>query len=159
FRMDFLAYCFYGVWVCAVLRSDLFLDPFWSIASGLIGTFLVLNRFVTAVYLLGVLVGFALLCGIILLGWRSQADLMSRMRRRLWHLGLSLGVLLMLVAPFLIRNWRAIHGYYVMGHAVGEEKEIRAAVLGIKDLRGHLLFYPRSIFEDHLGKTFVWGSG
>jgi hypothetical protein len=159
FRMDFLAYCFYGVWVCAVLRSDLFLDPFWSIASGLIGAFLVLNRFVTVVYLLGVLVGFALVCGIILLGWRRQADLISHMRRRLRHLGLSAGVLLILVAPLLIRNWSAIHAYYVMGHAFGEEKEIRAAVLGIKDLRGHLSFYPRSIFEDHLGKTFVWGSG
>ena len=159
FRMDFLAYCFYGVWVCAVLRSHLFFDRFWSIASGLIGAFLGLNRFVTVVYLLGVLVGFALVCGIVLLGWHRQTDLMSRMRRRLWHLGLSAGVLLILVAPVLIRNWRAIHGYYVIGHAVGEEKEVRAAELGIKDLPGHLSFYPRSIFEDHLGKIFVWGSG
>jgi len=141
------------------LGSHLFLDRFWSIASGLIGSFLVLNRFVTGVYILGVLLGFAVVCSIVLWVGRRRADLRSRMRLRLWHLGLSACILMIPVAPFLIRNWKAIHGYYVMGHAVGEEKEIRAAELGIRDLSGHFSFYPKSIFEDHLGKIFIWGAG
>jgi hypothetical protein len=158
FRMDFLAYSLYGVWACAAIRSQLFLHRNWSVGCGLIGAFLVLNRFVTVVYLLGVSAGFALVCGIIALFWRSDAALGSRMRRRLWHLGLSTTILIVLVAPNLIRNWKAIHGYYVIGHALGEEKEVRAAVLGIHDLAGHLSFYPNSIVQDHLGKIFFWAS-
>jgi hypothetical protein len=158
FRMDFLAYCFYGVWAAGVLRSRLFLDPYWSIGCGLIGAFLVLNRFVTVTYLLGVSVGFAVACGIIAIFWRSDPELASRMRCRFRHLGLSTGVLIIVVVPILIHNWDAIHGYYVVGHVVGEEKFIRAAELGIKDLAGHLSFYPKSVVQDHLGKIFFWGS-
>jgi hypothetical protein len=41
---------------------------------------------------------------------------------------------------------------------VGEEKYARAAQLGLKDLAGHLSFYPKSVVQDHLGKMFFWGS-
>src|SRR5271166_2504410 len=92
FRMDFLAYCLYGIWACAVTRSQLFLHRYWSLGSGLIGAFLVLNRFVTFTYLVGVSAGFALVCGIIAIFWRKDADLISRMRRRLLNLGLSIAL-------------------------------------------------------------------
>jgi hypothetical protein len=158
FRMDFFAYCLYGVWAAGVLRSRLFLDPYWSIGCGLIGAFLVLNRFVTVTYLLGVSAGFAVACGIVAIFWLSDPELASRMRCRFRHLGLSTGLLIIVVVPILIHNWDAIRGYYVVGHVVGPEKYIRAAELGIKDLAGHLSFYPKSVVQDHLGKIFLWGS-
>jgi hypothetical protein len=158
FRMDFLAYCLYGVWAAAVLRSRLFLDPYWSIICGLIGAFLVLNRFVTAAYLLGVSAGFAVACGTMAFFWRGDPEPAFRMQRRLRHLGLSTGLLIVVVAPILIYNWNAISGYYVVQHVVGEEKYARAAELGIKDLAGHLSFYPKSVVQDHLGKIFLWGA-
>jgi hypothetical protein len=37
FRMDFIAYCLFGVWVCAALRSNLFRDWRWAVAAGFIG--------------------------------------------------------------------------------------------------------------------------
>jgi len=158
FRMDFLAYCLYGVWVAGVIRSRLFLDPNWSIACGLIGAFLVLNRFLTVTYLLGVSAGFAVACGILAIFWRSDPELAFRMRCRFRLLGLSTGLLIIVAVPILIHNWNAIYGYYVPQHAVGEEKYIRAAEHGIKDLAGHLSFYPKSVVQDHLGKIFLWGS-
>ena len=63
-----------------------------------------------------------------------------------------------IAAPILVLNWPALHDYYVVGHAVGDEKYIRAAELGIKDLVGHLMFYPRSIVLDHWGQAFLFGS-
>ena len=158
FRMDFLAYCLYGIWACAVIRSQLFLHRYWSLGSGLIGAFLVLNRFVTFTYLVGVSAGFALVCGIVVFIWRQDADLVSRMRRRVINLGLSTALLVVLDVPILLHNWRAIDGYYVVNHAVGEEKYVRAALLGINDLRGHLSFYPNSIIQDHLGRIFFRAS-
>jgi hypothetical protein len=158
FRIDFLAYCLYGIWTCAVLRSQLFLNRYWSLGCGLIGAFLVLNRFVTIIYLLGVSVGFALVCGLITLFCRRNDVLVSRMRQRLINLGLSLAPILVICVPIMLRDWRAIHGYYVVGHAVGDEKYVRAAILGIHDLQGHLAYYPGSIIRDHLGAIFLWGS-
>ena len=158
FRMDFLAYCLYGIWACAVIRSQLFLHRYWSLGAGLIGAFLVLNRFVTVTYLFGVSAGFALVCGIIAIFWRRDADLVSRMRARLINVGLSTALLIVLSVSILIHNWRAIYGYYVVNHAVGEERYVRAAELGINDLRGHLSFYPNSIIQDHLGTIFLWAS-
>jgi len=158
FRMDFLAYCLYGVWASGIVRSRLFLTPYWSIGCGLIGAFLVLNRFLTVTYLLGVSAGFAVACSIIAIFWRSDPELAARMRCRFRHLGLSTSLLIIVVLPILINNWNAIHGYYVVGHVEGAEKYVRAAGLGIKDLAGHLSFYPRSVVQDHLGKIFFWGS-
>jgi hypothetical protein len=158
FRMDFLAYCLYGVWACAVIRSQLFLRRYWSLGCGLIGAFLVLNRFVTVTYLFGVSTGFAVVCGIIAIFWRKDADLLSRTRRRQLNLGLSTAVLIVVSVPILLHNWRAIEDYYVVGHALGEEKYVRAAILGINDLQGHLSYYPNSIIKDHLGRIFLWAS-
>jgi hypothetical protein len=158
FRMDFSAYCVYGIWACAVIRSKLFLDRRWAIGCGLIGGFLVLHRFVTVVYLLGVCAGFAGVCVAVRLLRRADADLSGRMWRRFCNLSLSAGVIIIIGAPILILNWPAIHNYYVVGHLVGNEKYIRAAEVGIRDPVGHLLYYPKSIIWDHLGQTFLFGS-
>jgi hypothetical protein len=155
FRIDFAAYCLYGIWACTVLRSKLYLDLPWAIGSGLVGGFLVLHRFLTVVYLLGVYAGFAAVCAIII-GFlaRDDAALLSRVRQRLKNLGFSCAALFFLAGPVLLLNSRSFWNYYVIGHVVSDEKYIRAKEVGAHDLVGHLLFYPRSIFNDHLGQTF-----
>jgi hypothetical protein len=158
FRMDFSAYCLYGIWACAVLRSKLFLDRPWAIGCGLIGGFLILHRFFTVIYLLGAGAGFAGVCVAVGFIRRADSDLARRMWRRFYNLSLSAGLIIIIGAPILILNWPAIHDYYVVGHVVSNEKYIRAAELGIKDTVGHLLFYPQSIIRDHLGQTFLLGS-
>jgi hypothetical protein len=158
FRMDFSAYCFYGMWVCAAIRSNLFLDRRWAIGSGLIGALLVLHRFLTLVYLGGVSAAFAAFCIVILFLWRAERGLVERMRRRLYNLILSVGVLAAVVTPFFIRNWAEIYQYYIVGHGVGQEKYARAHQSGITNLTQHLLFYPTSILRDHWGLFFILGS-
>jgi hypothetical protein len=155
FRIDFAAYSLYGIWACTVLRSRLFLDFRWAIGAGLVGGFLVLHRFLTIVYLLGVYAGFATVCAIIIgLLDRGDAALISRLRRRLKNLGFSFAALFFLAGPILLLNSRSFWNYYFIGHVVSDEKYIRAKEAGVHDLIGHLLFYPRSIFHDHLGQAF-----
>jgi hypothetical protein len=157
FRMDFVAYCLFGIWVCAVLRSSLFMSIRWAFAAGLIAAFLVLHRFLTIVYLLGVSVGFAAICVGIAFLLRRDTDLVVRCKHRLFNMGLSLGTLLIVTTPIL--NWKAICDYYVAAHVFSNEKNVRATQVGIHDLAGHLFFYPRSILVDHLGSIFLWASG
>jgi hypothetical protein len=158
FRMDFVAYCLYGIWTCAVVRSNLFLERRWAIGCGLIGAFLVLHRFITIIYLLGVCAGFALACLLVGLFLRGDPDLPERLKRRLLNLALAAVILIVLASPVLLVNWGAIHDYYVLGHATGQEKYVRATEFGVHDLVGNLLFYPKSIVKDHLGRTFLRAS-
>jgi len=158
FRMDFLAYCLYGVWTCAVIRSNLFLDRRWAIACGLISAFLVLNRFLTISYVLGVCAGFIAVSTAISIFQPGKTALARRMWTRLCNTGLSLGILTIIVVPILVLNWTAIHDYYVIGHALGDEKYVRAREAGITDLAGYLLYYPKTILFYHWGPTFLWGS-
>jgi hypothetical protein len=157
FRFDFMAFCLYGIWACAVIKSDLFLSRRWAIGCGLIGAFLVLNRFLTIVYLFGVSAGFALFCGAVLLLWRDP-DLKQRMCRRLANLGLSAAVISIIATPFLIRSWREIFQYYGVGMYLGESKNAWAQQLGIGGLMDNLLFYPNSLLRDQWGITFVLGA-
>jgi hypothetical protein len=154
FRIDFFAYCFYGIWTCAVIRSNLFLDRRWAIASAMFASILVLNRFLTVSYLLGINLGTLAVLVITMAVKRADAGLLTRMRRRLTNFGISFGLFIVIVAPFLIRNWAAIHDYYVFGHGISAEKEVRAQEVGVQDLVGHLLFYPISVIRDHWGLAF-----
>jgi hypothetical protein len=158
FRMDFVAYCLYGIWTCAVVRSDLFLDRRWTIVSGLIGAFLVLHRFITIIYLLGVCAGFAIASLIVCRFLRGDPALPDRFKRRLSNLALAAVILIFVTGPVLLANWGAIHDYYVLGHATGQEKYVRASEFGVHDLAGFFLFYPKSIVEGHLGRTFLRAS-
>jgi hypothetical protein len=157
FRIDFVAYGLYGIWTCSVLRSKLFLEPGWAIASGLIGACLVLHRFLTAVYLVGALAGFAIVCFVSRSFVQGDLSLSNRVRQRFKNLGLSCVALTVLAGPILLLNSKSIWNYYVVGHVLNEEKHIRASEVGIHELTGHLLFYPRSIIVDHLGPVFLWG--
>jgi hypothetical protein len=157
FRFDFIAYCLYGIWVCAVVQSRVFLDRCWAIACGLIGAILVLNRFLTLVYLLGVSGGFAVFCVAVVFLRRRDSDLTQRMSRRLHNLVLSVGVLVIIVTPFLIRSWREIFEYYGVGHILSDVKAVRAHQTGLNSLADHLLFYPNSILRDQWGLNFILG--
>jgi hypothetical protein len=154
FRIDFAAYCLYGVWACLVLRAKLFLDRIQTLVAGVIGTVLIWHRFITTAYVASTLVGFAVACVIIRVLAARDVVLKNRMRQRLENLGLSCAVLAVLAGPILLINSRAIWNYYVVGHVVSEEKYVRASGLGIHDLSGHLLFYPRSIIAEHCGPIF-----
>jgi hypothetical protein len=158
FRMDFSAYCLYGIWCCAVIRSKLFLDRRRAIECGLIGALLVLTRFLTVVYLLGVCAGVAGILAAVGILWRSNANFPRWIWNRFSNLSLSVGLVGVIVAPILVLNSAAIHDYYVIGHAVGEEKNIRAKEAGLTNLTDHLLYYPKSIVLEHLGATFFYAA-
>ncbi|MBV9273907.1 MAG: hypothetical protein JO333_08430 [Verrucomicrobia bacterium] len=158
FRFDFMAYSLYGIWACIVMRSELFLNRRWALVCGFVGAFLVLTRFLTLLYLLGVSVGFGVVCVAIALLQRGNIELARRMWRRICNLGLSVGILGSVVAPFLISSWRKVFQYYGVGHVLGSASSARAHQGGLDSLVEHLLFYPTSILRDHWGVAFLLGA-
>ena len=157
FRMDFPAYCLYGIWTCAVLSSDSFLDRRWVVAAALVGALLTLNRYITFIYMAGASGLFGIF---LLLAWFRARDAaqLGVARRRLGNLILGTGMMLAIVLPALFLNRGVIWDYYVVGHVTSGEKYIRLRGTGIVDATSYLLYYPRGIVRDHLGHGFNWAA-
>ena len=49
----------------------------------------------------------------------------------------------------------ALYSYYWVGHFSGQEPNVRAHQLGLSDLWDHLIFYPESLLQTHLGMVFI----
>lgn len=153
FRLDFITVCLYGLFVCLVVRSRVFLDPRWSVAAGLVGGWLVCFRFVSAAYVAAVIGAtilamlFARLLG---RGW----DVRRRRGRQLAGALAATAVLVAMALPVLWLHRRALHDYYVVGHVTGHERDIRIEQFHTADWRQAVLFYPRSLLHDQLGDRF-----
>jgi len=146
FRTDFISFCLFGTFVCMVVRSRVFADRNWSAAAGCVGALLFTFRFVTIVYLPGVLAALA-----VFLGYRARRFGDGLARKRLMNLGIAAGIIGIVAVPILVQRWPAINDYYVAGHITGGEKEIRAGEQGITTTWSWLSFYPRSLLGDHVG--------
>ena len=152
FRLDFVAFCLYGTFVCLVIRSGSFADRNWSIAAGACGALLFTFRFVTLVYLIGV---FGLVILSLLIRMRAGRGRNQLARTQLRNALLGCSLIAIVALPVVIGRWGALKQYYVAGHVTGAEKGIRAAEQGVIDVWTNLRFYPRSLWNDHAGREMV----
>jgi hypothetical protein len=155
FRIDFIAFCLFGTLICLVIRSGMFASWRWSLAVGALAILLVLFRFLTATYLVGIFGGFGLfLCARLL---RSGSDLQARAQlvRQLSGLGLAGALFLLVVLPALWGHREQLWSYYGIGHFAGQEKEIRARAGNISNILIAVLYYPRSVVVHHAGAVFT----
>jgi hypothetical protein len=155
YRIDFSAYCLYGIWTLMVLRSGVFSETKWTIVAALVAAWLMLTRFVAVPYILGATLLTSLVIGMKYSGARFDAKERKEVLGRITRAGLFLAIIAASTAPFIYLARNAIWKYYGGHHLIGHEKYIRAAEQGITDLFGHLTFYPASIWSDHLGPTFI----
>lgn len=156
FRMDFIALCLYGTFLCCVVCSGIFMRVGWSVVAGLCGTLLVCFRFITATYLIGLLGIMAVLVVILATigNGASRHDAFCRLRGIL----LAAAPLVLLAGPLLWSRRSAIHDYYVVNHVTGAEKNVRAAEAGTTQLIKVLVFYPRNVRAFQAGNVFLISS-
>jgi hypothetical protein len=154
FRLDFAAFCLYGVFLCAVIRSGVFLSRRGSVVVGAVGAALVLTRFITAVHLAGVFAGCLGLLVLLRVLVRHDPARRIDAGRRLGGLvlaGLTLG---MLAGPVIWWLRKPILGYYLGQFNTGES-EIRGEEFGARGRLGRLVFYFESVAYDHGGTTLL----
>lgn len=151
FRLDFMAFCLFGIFISAILKSEIFLSRKYSLIAGGIAGLLILLRYLTTVYL--ALIFGTYITFLFLMKWRARsspsqiAKVRSRIKNAFW----SGSVVTMVAFPFLFTSRKAIFDYYFVGHILGPEKQIRALQLGVHNLSSNLLYYPKSILFDHMG--------
>ena len=155
FRLDFIASCLFGIVICVVIRSRCFALWRWSLVAGCAAAMLATFRFITVVYLFG---AFAVYLAILLLQlWRRQHDVAGRraVARQMKGLLAGAAIFAAVTGPVLWQRREAITYYYVRGHVIGHDKELRALVAGNTTWERSLSFYPRSLLHDHLGAAFA----
>ena len=151
FRIDFLAFCLYGIFVCTIIRSKIFLDRKWTIIVAIVTSIMILMRCITAAYFfIEISILFLIVCFCIIRTKNSikKKDALLRFKNILW----LIGTCTISTIPFLWLNRQMIHDYYIVGHLIGPEKFIRMKEQGIINLFSDLIYYPHSILCNHLGK-------
>ncbi len=155
YRIDFAAFCTYGIWVCLIIQCDGFRDLGASLMLTAAGVWLILLRFITIVYLGGVFGGLliALLVSLWLTASRQERDAYARRARNLFISGILTAAL---AFPVLYSVRGALYAYYGVGHFFGDEKYIRAAENNIHTFSDHIVYYPSTIWHLHLGPLALW---
>jgi hypothetical protein len=154
FRMDTLALCLWGVFMCAVIRSGVFAQRAWSIASGAVAGVLVVVRFLTLAYVAGVLTVLFLF-----LLTRHARGGVSREAGATSTPGgvVAAGLMMSAVAlPALAGNMETIRNYYGPGHFFGFERQIWLREQHLSTAWDNLLYYPRSLALDQAGPLMLW---
>jgi hypothetical protein len=125
FRMDFQAFCLYGIFVSALVASRAFLNGRWTIAASVIGFLLVLLRHVALGYLGGVYISMLVFLSLLyfISGDENKRKDAAKRIRRVVLSGLAI---LGSTLPFLWASRAAIYEYYVVGHFLGKEKDVRS---------------------------------
>lgn len=149
FRIDFSAFCLYGIWVCSVLWSDTFRDNGRTLVVAATAILLVSFRYITALYVAAVFGGLLIVFLWTMLKSHAPADRdVARLRIRNWIIASVL--IALTIGPLLFSSRLQIYNYYVVGHVIGEEKDIRAHMLGLFSLIDHGFYYPISVYREHL---------
>jgi len=155
FRIDSTAASLYGITLCLAIRSRSFRSRRWALICGAAATLLVLFRFVSITYVLGLLGSFIAYLIIQALRHTKDSSIIPRIRRQAYGIATAMLPIACGATPFLVLNRRALYDYYIVGHVLGKENQIRAAEFGAVGFYNFYFYYPTSLCKDHLGTSFI----
>ena len=145
FRLDFIAFCLFGVFISVVIVSDVFLNKNWSILAGAIAGLLILFRYLTTAYLLGVYALTLLFCLVVFTKSATDSERKSTYGLRIKNIFLSGMIITGIGGPFLWVGRAVIYDYNIGGRAAG-------SLWAVAD---PFLYYPKSVIFRHLGQGFI----
>ncbi len=155
FRMDFAAFCLYGIWTCLIVWSRSLAQTRMSAILTAVAVLLIATRSFTVIYIGSVLFGL-LVHSLISRRWianqDSQDGAVHRARNIFWS-GALTGIASL---PILFAARHELYEKYVVGHFLNEEKYIRAKEMDLHTIVDHILFYPKSVLIDHIGQPSLW---
>jgi hypothetical protein len=159
FRIDFIAMCLYGIFVCLAIRSKVFADWRWSALAGFVGAVVIGFRFIASIYLAGVM-GFLLIFLAAKWLWlRHKPIARQAVFRQIVGAAIACAIILLLAGPLIVHHFPAINDYYIGNHLKGTDRGIRAASQGVRDIWDSLKYYPNSLYDFHAGPFFCKAGG
>ena len=155
FRMDFVAFCLYGIWACLIIWSRCLAQTRITAVLTAVAILLIATRSITVIYVGGVLIGLLVHS---LIDIRRAADPVSRDHAacRARNIFWSGGIVAIAALPLLFAVRRQLYEKYVVGHVLNDEKYIRAQEVDVHTIFDHILFYPKSVLIEHIGQPSLW---
>lgn len=151
FRMDFIAFCLYGLFISLAVKSNFFLNRQWSFLAGLVAGLCILSRCLTVTYLSITISVFLLYLACSLLLQKRESLAYSNKKAQFINLSLASFISTLITLPYLWLSRIAIYNYYFGNHFISSEKYIRASEVGVASPLSDLFFYPASLLLTHLG--------
>jgi len=151
FRIDFIAFCLYGIFIAAVLKSNVFYNRKWTIISAFIAIFLILMRYVTSVYVGGLLTSLFFIFVTLQYWQKTHHKNNQEITQRIKNLLLFAVIGIIVASPFLWLSRYGIYQHYIVGTVTSSEKYIRAKEFGVTDSLSNLFFYPKMIYNSLMG--------
>jgi hypothetical protein len=155
FRMDFGAFCLYGIWTCLIAWSRCLAQTRMTAVLTAVAVLLIATRSFTVIYIGIVLIGLLIhsLVDIRRTANRASRDrAVHRARNIIW----SGAFVIIATFPLLFAARQQLYEKYVVGHFLNEEKYIRAEEVDVHSIADHILFYPKSILTNHIGQPALW---
>jgi hypothetical protein len=150
FRLDFAATCLWGTLLVLMAVSNG--REGWGTRAAILalGVVMIVTRFISSFYLLpfgGLVILFS-----IVTRWKAGLP---------WQRWLSwmvpvVAIWAVVFGVILASSYESFASYYIRGHVTGEERAIRRIEAGLVSVRDDLLFYPRTLRQDHLGRSFQY---
>lgn len=150
FRMDFSAFCLYGIFIACAMKSQLFFNRRWSFIAGFFAIYIFLIRTITITYMLGIL-GTMTIYLLYTIQKAQNPVIKKEYKTRILHVFLIFASLFFLAILFIWLNREALYNYYFVGHVLNNEKHIRAVEVGANNSFQLLTYYPYHLFVHQLG--------
>lgn len=151
YRMDFIAFCTYGIFISFVMRSEVFLHRNWSLITGLIATLMISMRFMMLVYVF-IIFFFVISYFIKEYFFSASQQKKDAAKTRVINIFFSGLLISFFILPLLFVNYTSLYEYYIRGHFTGEEHFLRG--FHATNLYNYLMLYPNVLKSYHLG-TFA----
>ena len=149
YRIDFAASCMYTCWSCSFLLFRDTGSKKYGYLSAVFMGILILFRLNTIVYLGVAIVLFEVGRWFIFQGREQWKELKHEIK----YLFKYAMVVFVSGGWYLLIQLKNFINYYVTAHVQGEEPLIRALEQGVTNLFQNLMFYPKMVYENHLGKN------
>lgn len=146
FRMDFVAFCLYGIFIACVMKSQLFVIKKWSLMAGLCALFIILMRTITITYMLS-------LVSIMTFYFFYQSKKICIPTVKMTYITRfhhSVRILFFIISTsciFIYLNKSFLYHYYVIGHVISHEKYVRVLEAGIKNSYELWGYYPAMLLK------------
>lgn len=151
-RIDFMAFCLYGIFVALTVKSEFFLNRKWTFITALLASFLILMRTIVAAYMVGIMACLFFYLAFCLLRANAKSNIRLESSARLKNVVIFCLILGLITLPCIWFNREILYNYYMVGHVLNGEKYIRAEEVGITDRLSALQFYPRNLLSMHFGR-------
>jgi hypothetical protein len=155
FRLDFIASCLFGIFICLLVRSAAFALFGWSLAAGVAAGLLVASRFLTAMWLFPLMAVLFLTLFIRLRRSHGAPEVRAITLQRLKGLAVCAFLAGGISVPIIWVSRAALIQYYVITQAGSTESGIRRAEFGVNTATDFILYYLKNVPAAHLGATYI----